>query len=377
MNAALEIVRKLAACFLLFLFSLPHSARAGLEIGDGVLPPTDVSPHLSVFVDPTAALGIREVLVGEGIEFEPNLSLTPSFGFTRAAVWLKFEIRSVAEVEKTVRVEAATARISHFTWYVVANGRVLQTVNSGAADQGRHALPLPRIELPIPPGDTLTLYAKVRSNASLWLPLRIGSPEAMERDGFLHLSVKILKIGIAVTLSFICVILGILHRQNLYFHLAALAFSSAIYQGIFNGDLRMVWPEMPIWIERQAFGVNSALGSYFFMTFNRLFLRMKDAALSVRVPQGVAEFLCLLCAFAFLVLDYYDSVRLFNVLLILALLLSCLAIPLRVYQLRTAMEFWYLVTWLFYGLPLAVLCLTLSGMLPMIVSFSQPSHRSA
>ncbi|MEX1116357.1 MAG: histidine kinase [Akkermansiaceae bacterium] len=371
MNAALKNARKVAACFLLVWFSALHPARAGLEIGDGALPPTEVFPHLSVLLDPTAALGIGEVLAGEGSGFKHDLSRAPSFGVTRAAVWLKFDLRSVADRERTVRVEVETARMSEFTWYVVANGSVQQTQDSGAAAADRPASRLPRIELRIPPGETRSLYARASSDTSLWLPLRAGSPEAMERRGLLHAGLEVLRIGIAGALAFSCVLLGALHRQKLYFHLAALVTSYAVYQAIFNGYVRMIWPEVPMWVEREGFGVNSALGVYFLMAFNQSFLLMKQAARSARVPQRMAEALCLLAAAAFLMLDYYDSVRLFHLLLISAVVLSCVAVVLRVFQMRTAVEFWYLVAWLLFGLPLALFGLQFSGVLLVTLSFSR------
>jgi hypothetical protein len=364
-----KVSRCSAAWFLLVLFAAVHSARADLEIGNGELPPTDLSPHLSIMVDPTAELGIGEVLAGAGRPFKPNTSRTPSFGFTRAAVWLKFDIRSVADLERTVRVEAQTARMSGFTWYVVANGSLQQTLDSGAAAADRPDWRLPRIELRLEPGETRTLYARVRSETSLWLPLRIGSPEPMEHDGLLQVGWEFLRLGMAIILSFICYVLGVLNRQKAYLHLAGLVVSYTVYHAIFNGTVRMIWPDTPLWIEREGFGVNSVLGLYFFMAFNRSFLRINQASRSVRVLQGLAEFLCLISGTAFIVVGYVDSIRLFNVQLIITLLLSGVVVLLRAFQLRTAVEAWFLVTWVIYAVPLALLCLNLGGVLPMVVSF--------
>jgi hypothetical protein len=360
-------VHKMGVRFLLAVMMAVGWLRAELVVMDELIPPMNLSPHLALRIDPTGELGIEQVLAGGESGFKPNKSSTPSFGFTRAAVWLRFEIRSATDQVVEVVAEAGTARLSHFTWYVVADGDVEQIFESGAAAASGRGGRFPRVKISLPPGETRTVYARVSSDTSLWLPLRAGSPGEMDRQALLRSGRDSLRLGITITLSGICFFLAGMHRQKLYLILAGLGVSYVSYQFIFNGYPRVIWLNSPLWIERELFGVVSAFGAYFFMRFNRSFLQIDQASLFVRSLQFVAEALLLVSAVLFLFLDFYDSVRALNVLLIVAILLSCVGVGWRVLQLRRVVELWFWITWIFYALPLLLLCLNLGGIFPVII----------
>jgi len=158
------------------------TARGEIVIRSEIQPVTDLSPHLSLMVDPGAELDIDDVLAGAGSGFVPNTKAVPSFGFTRAAIWMKVELRSEYEREVNYVATLASARLSHFTWYAVMDGRVVQSVTCGSAEGGGKGFyRLPRIDLEIPPGAAVTLYARSQSDTSQWLVMAGGCPETMNR----------------------------------------------------------------------------------------------------------------------------------------------------------------------------------------------------
>jgi signal transduction histidine kinase len=131
----------------------------------------DVAAHAEFLVDDSAKLDIVEVDSEPWSgRFVPAESKIPTFGFTRAAVWMRCVVRSESDREKTLLFEIGTARLSHVTWYLVADGRVEQTLRAGAADPPADPDWLnrfPIFETTIPPGSERIVYARVEAEKKL------------------------------------------------------------------------------------------------------------------------------------------------------------------------------------------------------------------
>lgn len=357
---------------LVFLLGCASLLEAGAElsIGNDGLPVTDLAPHLSIMRDPTTELGICDVLAGRASGFVPNTRKVPSFGFTRDAVWFRFEIRSESDSDQSIVAALGTARLAHFTWHVVDEGRVEQSVACGAADAEVPRQRVPRINFRIPAGAKRTIYARAESDTSIWLQLRAGSPDVMERLESGHSAWDHLLIGFCGSVLFFSFLFGFFQRQKLYFYLTCLAASYLFYYTVFNGYARTAWPGMPFWFERGGFGLFSALGTFVFMRFNGAYLNLRAANRAVRTLQRVAEVLGFTSVFAFVVLDFFLAIRLLSPLLVLGVLLQSIVIASMVRRFRRPEEIWFLSTWIGFGVLMIILGLQFSGILPVIIPFS-------
>jgi hypothetical protein len=366
----MRIILRLVGLVLLLSTAPLAQAQAAIVIGANGQPSTDLSPHLSILVDPSAKLSIHEILAGDGGKFVPNTSKTPSFGFTEAAVWLRIELQSSSDQTERMVMNLASTRLSHFTWFVVNGGRVERTVESGAADTTREQFNrLPTLELEIPARATRTIYARAESETSIWLPLHAGSPQEMARRETMESALHLLQIGFCGALVLLSTFVGISQRQSLYFYLPGFVISYVFYTATFNGFSRMAWPGIPLWFERDGFGLICSVGSYVFVKFNSVYLNMSDKRRTARILQRAAELSIILSILFFLTLDFSHAIQLWNPLLILGLVVEGLAIASRTQRKYRPEEVWFLVTWVSLSISIGLICLQFLRILPVLIPF--------
>ena len=224
-----------AMALLMLLAANAWAQEKALVVRDEPLPATDLAPYVSVFVDPTAAMDIEQVMAAD---FAATTQDPPSFGLTRDAVWARFTVRSEADREQELLAELLWARLSHLTWYVVADGRVEQSAVGGADDEPRRSERMPMIELDLPPGVERTVYLRGESDTSILLPLQIGSAELMRRFEQRQTAADALQIGFCLALAFLALLVGWVQRLAEGITLAGVAaflafdFRTAIRLGI-------------------------------------------------------------------------------------------------------------------------------------------------
>ncbi len=362
--------------FLIYLFFLVTvlgvpGARAELVIANAAQPLTDLAPHLSVMVDPTTRLDIDDVIASRGPRFLPNTQAVPSFGFTRDAIWIRLEIRSEHERDLELVAKLASTRLSHFTWYAVADGRVVQAVTCGAAEGGGNGFyRLPRVKLDIPAGASVTLYARSQSNTSQWLVMRAGSPQAMNRHISCLIAWDLLLIGFNVAVAVFALLFGLVHRRKIYFHLIYFALAYLIYYLLFNGYLRLAWPQIPLWFEREGLGIICAAGLFVLTRFSRSYLGLGHGEIRVRVAQRIAEGCGLLAGSLFLLIDFFHAIRILMPLQALAICVGSFAIIWRVRNNSRPEGVGFLMTWIGYGLLVTLLGLQFSDTLRVLMPFN-------
>jgi signal transduction histidine kinase len=348
---------------------LVAGARADEVSAVEMMPVQSLAPHLSIMVDPTAELGIDEVLAGATPPFERNTSNIPSFGFTSAAVWLKFEIRNAGEEDQRLTTILNSARLDHFTWHVVEDGRVVQSLDAGAADEQRAKLyRFPRLVIDIPAGGVLTVYARSQSRTSQWLDLRIGCEQAINRSVVVEAMSDLALIGFSFAVAFFSLLFCFLQRQRFYLFLGSFAFTYLAYYAIFNGYLRLLWPALPLWVEREAFGVICGLSVLVFTQFNSSILGLYQSRRRVRVSQGMAHGFAILTVLLFVVLDFSVAIQWFALVQALTYLCGSLAVLLHPKR-REVSRIPLMVTWFGWGIFVALLGLQFSNFVPIFIPF--------
>jgi hypothetical protein len=358
----------LSAIFIWLLSAQP--AVCGLVLGNQGMPVTNPSSYLSVMTDPSGALEIDDILAGSAPAFTPDKRTTPSFGFTNDALWLKFDIHSEADQDQPLVIKLGSARISHLTWHVVVDGRLERTVPCGAFDPERPSYRLPRLEFELPAGRTATIYARARSDTALWMPLRVGSPAAMYGYLFKDTAWNLMLIGFCLGCAFFGLVSGIIHRQSLYYHLCLFALIFVMYYAAFNGYLRMMWPGLPRWFERDGFGAGCMAGIYVFTRFSATFLNLGTIARRVRLFHRAAAVPCLAGFLLFLILEFRHSIQLLMPLQMLTIILGSIAVAIQLGIRRGKQEIILLATWLCYGVLILLLSMQLSSVTPVALSFN-------
>ena len=355
----------LRAMALLMLLAVNARAQEkALVLRDESLPVTDLAPYVSIFVDPTAAMDIEQVMAAD---FAATTQDPPSFGITRDAVWARFTVRSEADRGQDLIAELLWARLSHLTWYVVADGRVIKSAVGGAADEPPRADRVPTIELDVPPGAEWTVYLRGESDTSILLPLRIGSAELMRRFEQRQTTADALQIGFCLALAFLALLVGWVQRSRLYLYLAAIALSYALYYAIYHGYAALALSGAPLWVERQMFGMAFALLLFFFAVFNGSFIGRARMSRRERWLQRLAEGITFAGVVAFLVFDFRTAIRLAVPLPLIGILTGLVLVLAR--RQRRPAEIW-LAAALAAFVPLLLLGeLQLKGVVPVLIPF--------
>lgn len=345
--------------------------RPALVVGPDPLPVTPLVGQLGILEDPSGQLGIAGAIEAQA-RFQTNTRPIPSLGFTRSAVWLRFDITSRSTHEETLIVELESARLSHFTWFVVDAGRVERKVACGAADPAPDDRErYPAIEVKVPPGRTRTLYARAASETAIWLPLHAGSPLTHLGHDQRRSSRDLMIIGFCLALVPCNLLLGALLRQRVFHQLAAISTAYVFYYATFHGYLGLHWPQRPLWLERQGMLIAVALGIMAFVHFNGSQVVAASQRPFQRHLQTAAWLITLVVATSLFVLDFEVAVRLFNLPLVLAIALSLLSIAGHTRHLMGRAKPWFLMAWSVFGVALLVLGLQFMALLPMVVSIQQ------
>jgi PAS domain S-box-containing protein len=363
----------LAALWALGLPGYASSSPAPLEVTDAPFGVVDLTPYTTFLVDPSAKLEIGQVASEPwSLKFIGTHAKIPSFGFTRAAVWLRFEVRSTSSEPKSLMIELATSRLSHFTWYVLEGGMVKRILANGAADSHAGAendSRFPFLEVTIPPGESRMVYARAESNTAIWLPLRAGSPMALQRFNEQRLTLDILHIGFCSATAFFSLLMALAQRQRLYFYLTFFALAYAIYYTIFQGYGRAAWPAMPFWIERQGFLIFAVLGAFSFTKFNSAYLGFEAMSPWERFTQRSAELLLLLPVFFYLTLEFFVAVQLMTPILVIGLLAGSIVIASRLRRIWRYEDAWFLLAWGALGFSNITFGLQSMDVIPVIIPF--------
>lgn len=337
-----------------------------LMIGDGSLQVTDLTPWLSVMRDPGAQLGISEV-IAEDARFEAVKSKVPAFGFTSDAVWLRFTVRSEAEDVRNLLVHLGTARPSHVTWHVVANGQPGRSLANGAADLPRRLERLPMFKLAVPPGEERTVYLRAASDTSVWLPLRIGDAEWIGKFRVQQASADALLLGFCVAIFFLSLLIAWVQRARLFVLFALVVAGYAPHYAIFNGYALQLWPEAPLWVERGGYGLVVGLGLFAFALFNGSFIGRAGMSRPERCLQRLAEGLTLAGMAVFLMCEFRIAVRLMNPLAVSGIMAGLLLACIRRRPLRE--EVWFTIAWGGLGLMIVIMALQFGNIIPVLVPF--------
>lgn len=333
-------------------------------------PVFDLSPHAEFLIDPSTKLDITQVLSPPWSgEFKPPPSSPPSFGFTKAAVWTRCEIRSASSQVESFAVLLRYARIVRLEWFVVANGQVEESLVNGtsfpSSDPDRH----PMIEFRIPPGESRTLFVRTTSDTAQMLSFVAGSPGPMERAESRQSAQDLLLLGACFAAAAFLGFLSLTQRQPMFFHLASFAGCFALYYAIYHGYVAEFWPARPIWIERAGFMAIAALTGFFFLRFNSAYLDIRTLARHERLILRTAESLMLFAAAIAFFIDFYIGIRILSALLVASILLTSSVVVLRARHVRRLEEIWFFLAWIVFGTSICLIVLKLTAVLPVSVFF--------
>ncbi len=281
MIKAKQICVLVAACFAL----CPGARSEVLPIPDERVVPA--GPYLTIAHDAGGARGIKEMLQSDAL-FARNTETEPSFGYTRGAVWARFELENPGNEHIVAVLELPVARLRRIDWFVTRDGAVLDeladglegTVGSFAGSR------FPMAAACVPPGERRTVFVRVESDTAIWLPLRVFNVLDYARHVSCGDLLDDVFIGFGAAMFLLAFFHWLLLKKRHYLLLSLLVLFFMGYHLIFNGYYRLLGGPFPIWVNRQ-FMLALGLGAHWaFLRFSMLYVKSESGRREV-VPAFV------------------------------------------------------------------------------------------
>ena len=217
-----------------------------------------LGPYLSILEDPGGELTIEEVASANYAgRFVASQEEAPNFGFTDAAVWLRFQLQNEAPDTPTRLLELSHPTISYVDLYVP------QSDGSGfsASQTGLHrsfdTREMPHhnfvFELSPPQEQTTTYYLRAESDVTLSLPLTLWSPGAWAQKDQVEQFVWGGVYGIMLIMAGYNLFLFFSLREKSYIYLVGFILSLVLTYALADGRAhRYLVPNHGAWVQAMA-----------------------------------------------------------------------------------------------------------------------------
>jgi signal transduction histidine kinase len=231
-------------CGLLFGLGLPAEARAQTVVRH---PYTELGSDLEVHEDPSGAETIREVAALAPDRFVALDGAQPSFGYSRAAHWLRGTLALPNEVD-TYYLEHAFPETDDVRvyWPDDDGWREERSGDRLAFDARRVRAPTHVFE--VPRARTVPFYVRIQSEGAVLAPLRVWRADAFERyrgDAQLLLGAFYAFLS-ALALYNLFLFFALRDRAYLFYVLYLASF--ALFTAAFEGHASMyLWPRWTVW----------------------------------------------------------------------------------------------------------------------------------
>ena len=278
---------------------------------DRSLEKAGLSRYLEYFIDESGRLSIDDVSAPSfSNNFIQNEKSYLGFGYTRAAVWVRFSVKNTMGEPMPWLLEFAYAIIDRLELYVPESGG-FRWVNTGdhlpfkerAYEYRTFIFPMEG-----KPG-LQSYYLRMSTSGTLTVPLIAWSPKH-----FQHVSVKELLIlgayyGVMMALALYLLFIYFSIRERSYLYLALLSAGISFFTLLHNGlAFQYLWPGHPWWTN-VSHPMAAILSAFFSLAFTRTFLstrtRMPVADVMIRVLMACAAAGTLVPFF----IDYYYATQ--------------------------------------------------------------------
>jgi len=217
--------------------------------------PIGLAPEVEVLYDPTHRMSIEEVSQGAAsARFlrPPAATDALNFGFSTSAIWMRFTLGngSVREVERLL--ELGYAHLHHVELYIPEAGGY-RRVTTGQA--------LPFAERPVdhrffifplrlPAESESTFYLRIRSTATINVPIRLWERTAFEQRNLFAYMAQAAYFGMLLALGIYNLLLYVALRDRSYLHYVLFAAANCLALLAYSGlGYQFLWPEAVWWAE--------------------------------------------------------------------------------------------------------------------------------
>ncbi len=246
---------KYLAAFLVFWCGLVHAVEPlALDMSDqGRL----AGRHLAFLEDPDESLTLSRIMAQPALyPFQDSDKDTPFLGFESHPFWLKLTLENRAQNNRAWVIVIDNVLMHHAEMYIPAPGdsgdEYKQVVVSDVRPFHERSLiyRAPAFELDLAPGQTTTVYFKLRSEAGMQIPMYVMSKGGFVRHMMSEQAYLGLYFGILAAMLFYNLFIFISLRVRTYFYYVSYVLCFLMtYLSLSGWSFQYVWPESA-WLAR-------------------------------------------------------------------------------------------------------------------------------
>jgi signal transduction histidine kinase len=253
--------------------------------------------HLSVLKDDKRDWSIEDV-IGDSLSrlFEPSQSSVPSFGYSRAAYWLRLSITRRVDASDDWFLSLENKSLDHVELYVPDDtGGYTAHVTGDAHPFDTREIPERHFIFSLTVPDTvLVLHMRLESNGPLYFPVRLLSVRGFVEDtGGAHFKIGAL-FGILIVIALFHLVFYLTTKDFTY--LVYVAFLSALVlynMSVERFAFQFLWPNN-IWLADRSNSMLALVCAFLAIEFTRAFLGTRTGAPTWDRALRLAQLGCLL-----------------------------------------------------------------------------------
>jgi len=272
-NRMSRIGLMIASLWLLF-GPLNLAVQAAVEVGPD-FSSSDLIGQISYFLDDDGKLPVADVLESQ-IDFRLVEDPFPRFGYTRARIWLRFDVRNIEERERELRLWVRENFFQYFAVYVVHQDGRIDTVEELTPDSPFSQRPISFAQLVAPldiqPNETATVLIRYGSGGSSEAKMTLESRASFDAQATTITAKKFVFYGMMTIMVVAALIAFVILRRSVFPAYAAYAGSILMYIVHSDGTgFQYLWPNAP-WFNTNASLVWGSSFIIFGAVYTRLFL---------------------------------------------------------------------------------------------------------
>ena len=205
--------------------------------------------HVDALLDPDGVLTIAEVTQPEiAAQFAPLTTADVNFGYTPAAIWLRFSVTNLADDTGSWRILFSQNFMQWFAVYVLRDDGAVEVVTdmNPASVFADRPLETPTLAAPfdLAPGATATIFVRYASGGSSSLSWSIETPKSLNELEARTTAKNFIYYGMMIILIVIAAFAFLMSRRPVFIAYAGYAGCALLFIMHSDGNgFKFLWPE--------------------------------------------------------------------------------------------------------------------------------------
>lgn len=322
-----------------------------------------IGKYIEILKDPTLKMEISDVEKSQ--DFKLSTQNTPVFGFTKATIWAKLQIKNNSR-ESHLLLELDAPLIDEAELFTKNEDGSFSSITIGqnkpfSTRKYQHTFYF--YDLYINQGDTKTYYIKIKSFDQIEIPLKITTPLNAFSSSTTHNFIIGIYVGIMLIMIFYNLFIYFSVRDKSYLYYVIYIVSVLLVQTTFQGyTFKYIWPDNPKF-EVQSILILSVIVGFTSVQFLRVFLN--TAKFSPKLDKlFFIAFIFYFIATIFILLGLYQKSWQLILGIVSPLSLFMLFVGLKIARMGCRPAFFFTISWSIFLIGVFIYAMKDFGILP-------------